>query len=358
MGQNVTLRQLRAFLAVAQERNFTRAAGRLRLTQSALTLSIKTLEAEVGAKLLDRTTRSVVPTVQGERFIAVAGRLIEEMERALDDLWAHAERQRGLVVVAATASLIDRGFAPALRILADRFPGISVRLVEEHTAGAVRRLLAGEVDFAVTTLPAPDPALEAVPLLRDRFGLLCPADHPLARGGDMLGWGVLHDYPLVGLSAESGVRALLERNAQGGAALPRPRYEVSSVSGLRSLVEEGLGVAVMPALPALPMSRADLAFRPLAPAVHRTVHLAVRPGRSPTPAASAVVAALLEQLGRLAGSDIEVPADGPGFARLGFEAPPPATPPRRSAAEPAAPRLPTGSRGRRREPERVKRGGA
>src|SRR5919202_6359319 len=215
MTRDVTLRQLRAFLAVARERNFTRAAARLRLTQSALTMSIKALEAEVGVKLLDRTTRSVVPTIHGERFIALAERLIEDMERALDDLWAHAERQRGLVVVAATASLISHAFAPALGTLARRHPGISVRIVEEHTAGAARRLLAGEVDFAVTTLPSPDPTLQAVPLVRDRFGLVCPADHPLARGGSILGWGVLCDYPLIGLTVESGIRTLIERQGEG-----------------------------------------------------------------------------------------------------------------------------------------------
>lgn len=273
MNRNVTLRQFRVFLAVAQERSFTRAAARLRLTQRALTLSIKTLEAEVGVKLLDRTTRSVVPTVQGERFIVVAERLIEEMERALDDLWAHAERQRGLVVVAATASLISHAFAPALGTLARRHPGISVRIVEEHTAGA----------------------------------------------GDTLGWGVLRDYPTLGLSAESGIRTLIERHAGGAFVLQRPRYEVSSVSGLQSLVEQGLGVATMPALAAMPMTRADLVFRLLVPAVHRVVYLARQPGRSPTPAASALVAVLLERLEGLAGGGIEVLAGAAGLARFGFE---------------------------------------
>lgn len=330
MSRNVTLRQLRAFLAVTRERNFTRAAARLRLTQSALTLSIKTLEAEVGVRLLDRTTRSVVPTVQGERFIVVAERLIEDMERALDDLWAHAERQRGLVVVAATASLISHAFAPALGTLARRHPGISVRIVEEHTAGAARRLLAGEVDFAVTTLPSPDPALEAMPLLRDQFGLVCPADHPLASTGNAPGWDVLRDHPALGLSAESGIRALIERHAGGEFAQRRPRYEVSNVAGLQSLVEQGLGVAAMPALAALPMTQANLVFRLLVPAVHRVVYLARQPGRSPTPAASALVAVLLERLQGLAGCGIEVLADAADLARLGFELAPSRQPLQRS----------------------------
>jgi DNA-binding transcriptional LysR family regulator len=107
---------------------------------------------------------------------------------------------------------------------------------------------------------------------------------------------------------------------------------VSSIAGLQSLVEQGLGVTAMPALAALPMTRAALVFRPLAPAVHRVVYLAVRPGRSPTPAASVVVvAALLERLEGLSGRDIEVLAHAAGLAEIGF-----------GAAEPARRRRVTG----------------
>jgi DNA-binding transcriptional LysR family regulator len=318
MNRNITLRQLHAFVAVAQERNFTRAAARLRLTQSAVTLSIKMLETEVGAKLLDRTTRTVTPTAQGERFIVVAERLIEDMERALIDISSHSERQRGFVVVAATASLISHAFAPALGVLAIKYPGISVRIVEENTAGASRRLLAGEVDFALTTLPSPDPTLEALPLMRDRFGLVCPKDHPLASESGALSWDIVREYPLLGLSADSGIRSLLERHISSTFTLPTPRYEVSSVSGLQSLVEQGLGLAVLPALAALPMARADLVFRPLTPSIHRLVYLAVRPGRSATSAASALVFTLIDRFEGLESSDIKVLADHSGLERIGF----------------------------------------
>jgi LysR family carnitine catabolism transcriptional activator len=69
---NITLRQLRAFLAVARARSFTRAASELNLTQSALTMAIRGLEAEVGLRLLDRSTRAVAPTAHGERFMVTA----------------------------------------------------------------------------------------------------------------------------------------------------------------------------------------------------------------------------------------------------------------------------------------------
>jgi DNA-binding transcriptional LysR family regulator len=318
MGRNVTLRQLRAFLAVARERSFTRAAAQLHVTQSALTVAIKALETELGLKLLDRSTRSVTTTLHGERFLTLAERMLEEMEQALDDLQAHARRERGLVVVAATASLVSHALAPALGVLNRRHPGILVRIHEENTGGATRRLLGGEADIALTTLLEPDPAMDAVPLLRDRFGLCCPPGHALLDGAGPLDWAALRDQPLLSLGSESGIRALLERRAPPWLAQPRSRHEVSSVGGLRSLIRQGIGVAALPALAALPMREEGLAFRPLAPSVHRTVYLARRQGRTPTPATSALVALLLDQVALLADESIEALAVPEDLRRLGF----------------------------------------
>jgi len=331
MTRNVTLRQLRAFLAVTEERSFTRAAARLRVTQSALTVAIKALEAEIGLRLLDRTTRVVTPTLHGERLLVTAGRTIDEMERALDDLEAHAQRERGHVVVAATASLISLGLAPALGLLALRHPGITVRIIEENTGGASRRLMTGEADFALTTMPSPDPALETVPLLRDRFGVICCPGHPLLQGEAEPNWTALRRFGLISLGAESGIRAVIDRQVRDRFALPRPQYEISSVGGLRSLVRQGLGIAAVPALAAATMTQDDLVFRPLAPAIYRVVCLARRPGRAPTPATSALVGALLECLGALDHAQVEILAGRKDLERLGFDAAPPPRPPHRKA---------------------------
>lgn len=347
MNWNVTLRQLRAFLAVTEERSFTRAAARMRVTQSALTVAIKTLEAEIGLRLLDRTTRVVAPTLHGERLLITAGRTIEEMERALDDLEAHAQRERGHVVVAATASLISLGLAPALGVLARRHPGISVRIIEENTGGASRRLMAGEVDFALTTMPSPDPALAAVPLLRDRFGVVCRPGHPLLRSVAEPTWTALRRFGLISLGAESGIRAVIDRQARDRFVLPRPLYEISSVGGLGSLVRQGVGIAALPALAAVPITQDELVFRPLAPAIYRVVCLACRPGRAPTPATSALVGALLECLGALDPAVVEILAGRKELQRLGFTAEPQRRlPPRqhRGAPELLSGRAESGSR--------------
>jgi len=319
MNENVTVRQLRAFLMVAQERSFTKAAARINLTQSALTASVKALEGEIGLRLFDRTTRTVEPTLHGERFVPVAERLLEDMGRALDDLRAHAERQHGLVVIAATATVINHLLIPAMRQLSEDYPGIRVRLIEELTDGAIRRLRNAEIDLALTTLERSVEDVDALPILRDRFELVCSPNHPMADGRKSANWSAFSRHESIGLSWQSGIYGLLERHPLGQQAVRDMRYEVSSVAGLRSMFENELGIAAIPGLMASEMAQSGIVRRPLTPAIWRTVSLAMRPGRSPTPAASAVIAAALRRL-RAIGDKTVVPlADDSALEARGFD---------------------------------------
>lgn len=319
MNDNVTVRQLRGFLAVARERSFTKAAVRMHLTQSALTASIKALEGELGLRLFDRTTRAVAPTAHGERFVPVAERLLEDMGRALDDLRAYAERRQGQVVIAATATVINDLLVPALGRLSEQYPGIRIRLIEELTEGAIRRLQSSEIDLAFTTLEGDVADIEALPMFRDRFELVCAAGHSLATIRKSQRWRVFLEDATVGLTRQSGLFALLDRHPAGQFAVRDMRYEVSSVAGLKAMIETGLGIAAVPGLMAREMAGPGVVRRPLTPAIWRTVSLAVRSGRSPTPAASAVVAAALGQLGDIREKTIEPLVDPDALMAAGFE---------------------------------------
>src|SRR5262245_59626518 len=119
---NVSLRRLRAFTLIAREKSFTRAAERLHVSPSALTITMKELETEVGMRLFDRTTRTVDLPPQAVAFLPVAERLLDEIGRALDDLHSVAERKKGLVNVAAGAAIIATVIAPAIGVLAKDHP--------------------------------------------------------------------------------------------------------------------------------------------------------------------------------------------------------------------------------------------
>ena len=295
--RNVTLKQLRAFVMIAAERSFTRAAARLHVSQSALTLQIRELEAEIGLRLFDRSTRSVELTAAAASFVPVATRLLDELERSLDDLQSLASREEGSVVVTAGASIISLIVAPAVAQLAKHRPGIAVRLVEDVGEGVARHVIDGAADFGIATFVRPSDVIETSLLLKDRIGVLCTRQHPLARKQGQIAWADLARHPFATLSQGTALRGTLDKHPDIGAALPQPTYEATSISALVALVEQGAGIALLPSLAASPSTGRRLVFRPIqAPAMFRELFFVVQRRRSQTPAARELLMAILNRL--------------------------------------------------------------
>ncbi|WP_424135983.1 LysR family transcriptional regulator [Roseomonas chloroacetimidivorans] len=316
MRRRVTLRQIEAFVTVAREGSFTSAARSLGMSQSALTLNVQALEEETGLALFDRTTRRVIPTAQALEFLPTAERLLEDLDRGLDDITAAAARRRGSVVIAAAGSFIIHVLAPALVELGRIYPGIEVRLIDEGVENVTSRLLAGEIDFGITTLAQPARDLDAEVLLRDVFGVVCRKDSPLGASTAPLRWSAVANETYVAMSAHNGLRRQLDQNRTIARNLPRARYEVSSAACMQSLVENGAGVTILPALTAEPItSRSNLVFRPLTPVLRRELSVLKRSGRSLTPAAREVARHMLDALGRLRVKGLEV-SSSPGMLAL------------------------------------------
>jgi LysR family transcriptional regulator, carnitine catabolism transcriptional activator len=297
---NVSLRQLRAFVLVAQERSFTRAASRLHVSPSALTITIRELEAEVGMRLFDRTTRSVDPTPQARAFQPVAERLLEDFGRALGDLRSFAERQKGFVGVAAAASIITFVLAPAIAALAKAYPAIIVRVIEDHTESVAKRVQNGEVDFGITTLLRPVNGIDARLLLQDRLGIIFSDRHELAKRRGAVSLLDIVGAPLISLAAGAGIRDLVDQQSRLAAALPRPTYEVSSISALHNLVARNVGVALVPALTARSAASAGIVFRPLSrPVIFRGFFFLRARNRALSPAAAALTERVLTEIHEL-----------------------------------------------------------
>ncbi|AMN42918.1 LysR family transcriptional regulator [Rhodoplanes sp. Z2-YC6860] len=294
--RNVTLKQLRAFVMIAKEGSFTRAAARLNQSQSTLTLQIRELEAEVGLKLLHRTTRSVEPTSAGAGFLPLADRLLDELSNAVEDLHALARGERGSVAVVAGASVISLVVAPSIATLAMSFPGISVRILEDIGDAVVRRVAAGEADFGLASIAQPSNEMESWFLLRDQAGILCAKSHPLARKRKLT-WKDLTRFPFASLAQGTSLRTTLEKHPEVAAALPKPSYEASSISALVAIVEQGAGFALLPSVAAIPATRQNLVFRAVhEPDMFRELHFVSSRRRTLTPAARQVASAILAQL--------------------------------------------------------------
>ncbi|MGB6102457.1 MAG: LysR family transcriptional regulator [Pusillimonas sp.] len=301
---NITLKQIRAFIAVAAEGSFTKAADSLHVTQSTLTSSIKVLEDEIGLQMFDRSTRSVMPTRQGMIFLPAAQRLLRDLEDALDDLRMVAERERGSVSVCAAGSFITYVLTPALMDLAHHYPGIHTRLTEGTTQSVAQQVLSGEADFGITTLFEPIPELDTALLLTDAYGAVYGADHPLDSEQALLTWSKLSRHTMIRLSKANGIRILLDREPKIAGLFQNTAYEVSGVAALQALLRRGFGFSALPALAAKSLVVEGLRFRLLArPGIRRKLYVVKKKGRSLSPASVALFRAMIEALENMAPDD-------------------------------------------------------
>ena len=148
MQMNLSTRQLRAFLALAEQRSFTRAAEQCHLSQPAFSALIRSLEDALGARLFDRDTRSVQVTPEGRLLEDAARRLLSDVDSLLANLNDHVQRRKGRVSVAALPSLAA-GWLPQLFAEFRRlYPGIALNLIDTLSDNCLELVRAGKVDFA------------------------------------------------------------------------------------------------------------------------------------------------------------------------------------------------------------------
>lgn len=301
--QGISFKQLRAFVVVAEERSFARAANRLHLTPPALTSAIKALEHLIGLRLFDRSTRSVELTAPAREFLPIAQRLLLDLSDALENLHDKARIGSGSVIVAGATSFMAYVLTPAVTVLAASHPGVRVRVVGAATAEVTRSVLEGEADFGITTLMPlhrRDQELQATLLLSDRMGAVFSAGHPFARQSGSLSGRSLITERFVSLNRHNGVRMVIDAERRLPDPCRRPLYEVSEVPLLAPLIEHGVGIALLPALAARPIVGQSLRFRVLRTPVWRQLYFVRRSGRTLSPAAELLVRLIFEQLREVA----------------------------------------------------------
>lgn len=289
---NLSARQLRAFVALAEERHFTRAAQRCHLTQPAFSALIRQLEDSAGVRLFDRNTRHVELTAEGQVLDATARRLLADMDLVMEDLRDHAARKRGRVALAALPSLAAGWLPGLLARFRDAYPGITVDLRDALLDPCLDLVQAGQVDFAVASRRPDMNDLDSEFLHADRYFLVCRADHPLAEVDKARLRDILR-YPMIQLARGSSVRKHLEGAL--GADAPAPVFEVEHLATVTGLVRAGLGVSVVPAMTLFHFGGADLRIVPLAgKALTRPLYLVRRKGRTLSVAAQALYDLLRE----------------------------------------------------------------
>ncbi len=295
---NITLRQLRAFIAVAELGQFNIAARNLHLTQSAVSILIRDLEREIGVRLFDRHTRMVSLTLVGQEFLPQARKIMKDLELAVGDVRDNASLKRGQVTIAAAIVLAATVVPPIIARFLNKYPEISVNIrdmPEEQITPALKR---HEVDIAVGTLSEEDPEIAATPLLRDKLMLVCREDHRYAKRKSVR-WAELKDETLITLAASNPLRNIVEHNLIRVVPNYRPKYEVRFSTTAISMIAAGMGVSVLPEnsgqlASAVGVTTVDL----IDPIVMRDVSLLQRRHHSLSPAAEHLKAAFIASVAK------------------------------------------------------------
>jgi LysR family transcriptional regulator, carnitine catabolism transcriptional activator len=295
---NVSLSQLRIFVAVARLGNFTRAAERLHLSQPSLSLHIRQLEKDLGVRLLDRSTRSVALTRAGDDFLPSAERLLDDVEAAVASVADLAARRRGRVTVAVLPSVAAELLPRAIALLRVRHPDIAVALRDDLAEHIPVRVRSGEVDFGLGAIDSVDADIAGSALLSDELIAVFPRSHPLANAARSTSsarttWRALAKFPFVAMSRDSSVRHLTEQAFARNGLVLEPAFEAKYMSTAIGIIAHGLGVGTLPSSAVAMVRQAGLSHAEIrAPVMKRQIGIMTRRGRSLSPAAEALVAAL------------------------------------------------------------------
>lgn len=290
--KNINLRQIRAFTVVAEKGSFVAAAAELNLSQPALSQSIRLLEEHIGSALFNRTTRSVYLTQLGEGFLPHARDLLLRFDSIMDDLQDVVSRKRGQVTIACLPSVASRLMPRTVAVNEKQFPGIRTIIRDTNMTGVMSLLLSGGADIGIASATTNQAELDSVVLALDEMHVVLPVTSPLARAAE-LRWSDIADAPLIAMTYESGVRELLEEAAQQCNIRLNIVAEVSNLATLTGMVEEGIGISVLPSL-ALPRSNHSFIRhrRLVDPGVQRTIRLFWKRNIGLSPAAGALLTSL------------------------------------------------------------------
>ena len=277
---DLNLRDIRAFVTVAQAGNFTKAASRLHLSQPALTVQIRRLEETVGARLFDRNSRSVALTQTGRELLPMLQRSLNDMEQALRDARALGDGSSGTVRLACLPTFAASTLPELIQAFRKRVPQSRFQ-IRDVVASMVNTLVRNEeVDIGVTGGNTVDATLDVLHTGEDRLVVVCPKGHALARKRTIR-VADLEDTPLVLTAPGTSVRAVVDAALAAARFSPdiacEPTYMMTAVA----MVRGGLGVSVLPASAREVRAEPGMVTRPIDdPAFVRPIALVKKRGRT------------------------------------------------------------------------------
>ncbi len=240
------LRQLQHFVAVAEEKHFTRAAQRVNIVQSALSTSIRLLEAERDAKLLVRSTRQVRLTTAGRVFLDKARAALDAVQNAREAVNALRGLRSGTLSIGTVQSLpafLD--LPPLIEMFHTQYPDIEVRLSQGSSSHVLDKVRSGQLDLAFLPLGESPTDVETEMIACEALVVACAPEHALAGRIDVP-FAALKGESFVDFEPDWGTRKLADRGFSEAGIERHIAFEVSDLETLLELVSRGLGIALLP----------------------------------------------------------------------------------------------------------------
>ncbi|MDQ0560152.1 DNA-binding transcriptional LysR family regulator [Rhizobium mesoamericanum] len=291
---NIGLRHLRAALTVVEEGSFSRAAQRLGVVPSALTETIRLLEAECGTAIFDRKTRPVRPTDAGEAFLEGAQDLLDRFELSLTNLRQVGGLKRGRVAIGAAPSAVLTPLSGAITRFRADYPGIDVIIHDDVAERLADMVMNRTLDFALAGPGFGSAELEGRKISEDPFGLVCHRDHPLARSPRPIVLTDINPDDVIALDRQAGIARMLANCAELPPNLTVGRIKTFSTVAQLTLISRNAGVALLPQHAAKVIQSDDIVFRAIADfRLVRSLYLLTRSRSTPSPAAQRFISYLL-----------------------------------------------------------------
>lgn len=238
---------LQTFLSIAERGSFQRAAAHLNLSQTALSHRMRKFEADLGVRLLTRTTRQVTLSPAGLELLPKARRILDEIETSFESLRQSGRHRQERIAIGCLPTIAHHYLPRLLLQFGARHPDMSVKIHDNSATEIAELVRSGAAEFGITIVSTNRVDLDIKPLLKEPFVLVCPAAHAFARQ-KAVNWSELAGIPLVRISPQAGNRALIDDALGSRRDALLWRYEVQHVATAVSMAIAGLGMTVVPRL--------------------------------------------------------------------------------------------------------------
>ena len=240
------IRQLRAFVAIAETGTFTAGALRVHVTQAAISMQIRQLESEIGARVFVRAPRHVILTEAGEQLLRRARHILREHDAALDEIAELAGAERGrLRIGSASAMVLTEQLPSILKELRKQHPAAEIAVTSGTSEVLVDQILAGEVDIAFVSLPVDVRGIKTERLSEDQLVAIASPRHRLAKQRTISAYTLAGERLILGERGGNTRRLIDQFFAQAGVTL-RVAMELSRQQAIKRMVEEDMGVGIVP----------------------------------------------------------------------------------------------------------------